>query len=76
MKAWLVCGVPTPGLLDAQRRLEAPRPRSLRYVIQLFCQRGFPGSEQLPQGPPRGHGVTVDIDALRYDSWQRPSQRR
>jgi hypothetical protein len=41
-------------------------------MIELFCEGGFPGAADLPKGPPRGHGTTVDVDALRYDSWQLP----
>lgn len=45
-------------------------------VIELYCESGFPGADRLPKGPPRGHGTAVDIDALRYDSWKRPSRAR
>ena len=41
-------------------------------VIELFCYEGFEGSGDLPRGPARGHGNTIDIDALRYDSWSVP----
>ncbi|HKP80041.1 MAG TPA: VOC family protein [Phenylobacterium sp.] len=41
---------------------------------ELFCQEGFDTAE-LPRGPARGHGTTVDIDALRYDRWKMPPAR-
>ena len=39
-------------------------------LIELFCSEGFAGAADLPKGPPRGHGVAVDIDVLRYEAWR------
>ena len=41
-------------------------------VWELFCEKGFEGADALPRGPARGHGVTVDLTALRYDRWNVP----
>lgn len=45
-------------------------------VWELFCEEGYEPAKDLPRGPARGHGVTVDIDALRYDSWNMPEVTR
>ncbi len=78
MKAWLTeCGIPTSNYWT-RRGIEALmffRDPS-GNVIELYCERGFKGADQLPKGPPRGHGTAVDIDSLRYDSWNRPSRAR
>jgi len=42
-------------------------------MIELFCTKGFQGADKLPKGPPRGHGIAVDVDALRYDTWSPPA---
>ena len=44
-------------------------------VWELFCERGFESASELPRGAARGHGATVDIEALRYDRWKRPPPR-
>ncbi len=41
-------------------------------VIELFCHEGYADAPNLARGPARGHGITVDIDALRYDGWRVP----
>ena len=41
-------------------------------MIELFCKKGFEGAADLPRGVARGHDTTIDIDALRYDSWSLP----
>ena len=78
MRDWLgQCGVPTSNLWT-RRGIEALmffRDPS-GNVIELYCEKGYPGADQLPKGPPRGHGTAVDIDALRYDTWNRPSRQR
>jgi hypothetical protein len=33
-------------------------------LIEFYCERGFKRAEDLPHGPPRGHGIAVDIDKL------------
>ena len=75
MKDWLAdCGVPTSGFWT-RRGIE-----TLMFfrdpsgnVIELFCDTGFEGAADLPKGPSRGHGTTIDIDALAYASWRLPS---
>jgi catechol 2,3-dioxygenase-like lactoylglutathione lyase family enzyme len=78
MRDWLAsCGVPTSNLWT-RRGIEALlffRDPS-GNVIELYCEEGFAGADKLPKGPARGHGTAVDIDALRYDRWQRPAPRR
>jgi catechol 2,3-dioxygenase-like lactoylglutathione lyase family enzyme len=74
MKAWLErCGIPSSNFWT-RRGVEALmffRDPS-GNVIELFCERGFKGAENLPRGPARGHGTAVDIEALRYTEWRRP----
>jgi catechol 2,3-dioxygenase-like lactoylglutathione lyase family enzyme len=78
MRDWLgTCGIPTSNLWT-RRGIEALmffRDPS-GNVIELYCEEGFAGADTLPKGPPRGHGTAVDIDALRYDDWKRPSRSR
>ena len=78
MRAWLTeCGIPVSNLWT-RRGIEALmffRDPS-GNVIELYCETGYPGADKFPKGPPRGHGTAVDIDTLRYDSWNRPSGRR
>jgi catechol 2,3-dioxygenase-like lactoylglutathione lyase family enzyme len=74
MKAWLTrCGIPSS---DYWTRNGVETLMFFRdpsgNMIELFCEGGFPGAADLPKGPPRGHGTTVDVDALRYDSWRLP----
>jgi catechol 2,3-dioxygenase-like lactoylglutathione lyase family enzyme len=76
MKAWLTrCGIPSS---DYWTRNGVETLMFFRdpsgNMIELFCERGFAGAADLPKGPPRGHGTTVDVDALRYDSWQLPAR--
>ena len=42
-------------------------------VIELFCDGGYEGAADLARGPARGHGITIDIDALRYTDWHLPA---
>ena len=75
MKAWLArCGIPSSNFwtragIEALMFFRDPSGN----VIELFCRRGFVGAEKLPKGPPRGHGIAVDIDALHYTSWSLPA---
>jgi uncharacterized protein len=77
MKQWLTrCGIPTSnfwtrGGVEALMFFRDPSGN----VIELYCQRGFKGAQELPKGPPRGHGTAVDIDALRYTHWKLPERR-
>jgi catechol 2,3-dioxygenase-like lactoylglutathione lyase family enzyme len=74
MKDWLAaCGVPSSNFWTRQgiEALMFFRDPS-GNVIELFCYEGFEGSADLPRGPARGHGNTIDIDALRYNSWGVP----
>jgi catechol 2,3-dioxygenase-like lactoylglutathione lyase family enzyme len=74
MKRWLArCGVPTSNFwtrsgVEALMFFRDPSGN----LIELFCRSGFEGARDLPQGPPRGHGTAIDIDALRYTTWQLP----
>lgn len=78
MKAWLSeCEIPTSNFWT-RRGIEALmffRDPS-GNVYELYCPKGFKGAENLPRGPSAGHGVAVDIDAIRYDTWRRPAVRR
>jgi catechol 2,3-dioxygenase-like lactoylglutathione lyase family enzyme len=74
MRAWLArCGIPTSNLwtrsgVEALMFFRDPSGN----MIELYCEKGFKGADQLPRGPARGHGTAVDIDALRYSSWKLP----
>jgi len=74
IKAWLErCGIPSSNFWT-RRGVEALmffRDPS-GNVIELFCEQGFEGAENLPRGPARGHGTAVDIEALRYREWHLP----
>jgi catechol 2,3-dioxygenase-like lactoylglutathione lyase family enzyme len=77
MKEWLNrCGIPasnywTRGGIEALMFFRDPSGN----LIELYCERGFAGAADLPHGPPRGHGVAVDVDALRYAGWTTPGAR-
>ena len=74
MKQWLTeCGVPTSNFWTRKgiETLMFFRDPS-GNVIELFCEAGYEGAADLPRGPARGHGITIDIDALRYTGWQVP----
>jgi catechol 2,3-dioxygenase-like lactoylglutathione lyase family enzyme len=77
MKRWLTaCGVPTSnfwtrGGVEALMFFRDPSGN----MIELYCEHGFEGAEDLPHGPPRGHGTTVDVDALRYTHFKVPGKR-
>ncbi len=77
MKEWLTsCKVPTSNYWT-RRGVEALiffRDPS-GNLIELYCERGFAAAEDLPHGPPRGHGVAIDVDALRYTDWKLPEER-
>jgi catechol 2,3-dioxygenase-like lactoylglutathione lyase family enzyme len=74
MKRWLDrCGVPTTnfwtrGGVEALMFFRDPSGN----LIEIYCERGFDGADQLPRGPARGHGIAIDIDQLYYDKWQVP----
>ncbi|OGA04738.1 MAG: hypothetical protein A3H35_17270 [Betaproteobacteria bacterium RIFCSPLOWO2_02_FULL_62_17] len=74
MKAWLTrCGIPSSNFwsregVEALMFFRDPSGN----MIELFCLEGFKGADKLPRGPARGHGTAVDIDALRYETWQLP----
>lgn len=74
MKAWLErCGIPSSNFWT-RRGVEALmffRDPS-GNVIELFCEEGFEGAGELPRGPARGHGTSVDIQQLRYSDWRLP----
>jgi catechol 2,3-dioxygenase-like lactoylglutathione lyase family enzyme len=74
MKDWLAaCGVPTSPFWTRQGRETLMFFRDPSgNVIELYCHGGFEGAEDLPRGPARGHGKTLDIDELRYDEWRVP----
>ena len=74
MKAWLTrCGIPSSNFwtrsgVEALMFFRDPSGN----MIELFCERGYRGADQLPRGPARGHGTAVDIDTLRYNRWTLP----
>ena len=75
MKKWLTaCGVPTSDFWTRKgiETLMFFRDPS-GNVIELFCDSGYEKAADLPRGPARGHGITIDIDALRYTGWRVPS---
>ena len=74
MKGWLAaCGIPTTDLWTRQgvEALLFFRDPS-GNVIELFCHEGYEDAPTLPRGPARGHGTTVDIDAITYSEWRLP----
>jgi catechol 2,3-dioxygenase-like lactoylglutathione lyase family enzyme len=74
MKQWLsACGIPTSNFWTRKgiETLMFFRDPS-GNVIELFCDEGFAGAEDLDRGPARGHGITIDIDELRYSDWHLP----
>jgi catechol 2,3-dioxygenase-like lactoylglutathione lyase family enzyme len=74
LKEWLTaCGVPSSNFWTRKgiETLMFFRDPS-GNVIELFCESGFEGAEDLPRGPARGHDVTIDIDALHYTDWSVP----
>ena len=75
MKQWLTaCGVPTSTFWTRKgiETLMFFRDPS-GNVIELFCDSGFDGAAELPRGPARGHGITIDIDELKYTDWHLPA---
>ena len=74
MKDWLTrCGIPTSNYwtrtgVETLMFFRDPSGN----MIELFCSGGVPGSDAFPKGPPRGHGTAVDVDTLRYDSFDVP----
>ena len=41
-------------------------------MIELLCRERFTWADELPRENSAGHGIAVDIDALRYTAWKRP----
>lgn len=76
MKAWLTqCEIPTSNYWTRHGK------EALMYfrdpsgnVFECYCNE-FPGADAFPRGKAIGHGVAVDIDAIRYDTWKRPAKR-
>ena len=74
MQEWLAaCGIPTtdPWTRQGIETLLFFRDPS-GNVIELFCHEGYEGAADLPRGPARGHGITIDIDAINYSEWHLP----
>lgn len=75
MKEWLGrCGVPTTSLwtrggVEALLFFRDPSGN----LVELYCEKGCKGASEMPKGPARGHGVTIDVDKLYYDKWQVPA---
>jgi len=77
MKRWLTaCGIPTSRFWTRKgiETLMFFRDPS-GNVIELFCDSGYEHAADLPRGPARGHGITIDIDELRYTEWRVPAER-
>lgn len=74
MKSWLSeCGIPSSGYwtrkgIETLMFFRDPSDN----VIELFCESGYDGAADLPRGPARGHGITLDIDSLKYTEWHLP----
>ena len=74
MKDWLTrCGIPTSNLwtrsgVEALMFFRDPSGN----MIELFCTGGVPGADSFPKGPPAGHGIAVDIEALYYETFSIP----
>ena len=74
MQNWLArCGIPTtnPWTRHGVEALLFFRDPS-GNVIELFCHEGYEDAPNLPRGPARGHGITIDIDAISYSEWHLP----
>ena len=74
MQTWLArCGIPTtnPWTRHGVEALLFFRDPS-GNVIELFCHEGYEDAPNLPRGPARGHGITIDIDAISYSEWHLP----
>ncbi|MDE0335350.1 MAG: VOC family protein [Defluviicoccus sp.] len=74
MQGWLAaCGIPTtdPWTRQGVETLLFFRDPS-GNVIELFCHEGYEDAPNLPRGPARGHGITIDIDAISYSEWHLP----
>lgn len=74
MQNWLAaCGIPTtdPWTRKGVETLLFFRDPS-GNVIELFCHEGYEDAPNLPRGPARGHGITIDIDAISYSEWRLP----
>ncbi len=78
MKEWLTeCGIPTSNLwtrggVEALMFFRDPSGN----LIEMYCEHGYKGAKDLPHGGPRGHGTTVDVDALRYTHFTVPKKGR
>jgi catechol 2,3-dioxygenase-like lactoylglutathione lyase family enzyme len=76
MQKWLTrCGIPTSnywtrGGVETLMFFRDPSGN----LIELYCEAGFEGADKLPHGPPRGHGIAVDIEKLYYDKWKVPER--
>jgi catechol 2,3-dioxygenase-like lactoylglutathione lyase family enzyme len=72
---WLArCGIPTTNFwtrmgVEALMFFRDPSGN----LVEVYCEKGFKGAQDLPRGPARGHGRTVDIEQLYYDKWQVPA---
>jgi catechol 2,3-dioxygenase-like lactoylglutathione lyase family enzyme len=75
MKDWLKrCGIPSTIFwtrmgVEALMFFRDPSGN----LIEVYCEKGFKGAQDLPRGPARGHGRTVNVDELYYDKWQVPT---
>jgi catechol 2,3-dioxygenase-like lactoylglutathione lyase family enzyme len=71
MKAWLdQNNVPTTNMWTrgGKEALMFTRDPS-GNIIEFYCNGPFPGAENFPRGPARGHGTAVDIQKIRYEAW-------
>ncbi len=75
MRDWLTrCGIPSTNFwtrmgVEALFFFRDPSGN----LVELYCEKGFKGATDLPRGPARGHGRTVNVDTLYYDKWQVPA---
>lgn len=77
MRTWLdTCGIPMTNLWTRNGEVVLMFFRDPSgNIIELFCEEDYPGAENLPSGhKARGHGITINVDKIRYDEWKLPCE--
>ena len=77
-RRWLAqCGIPISNLWTRRGKEALMFFRDPSgNVIELFCKEGIEDADKLPVGTSRGHGLAVNIDELRYTTWNWPKVQR